>query len=512
MRTKQRALSLVVALLSLATLIGVTSAIRNDELSGVAAGGIGDGGELGFGGDGAVGPDGIGEPGAPGVDGSGPGAVGPGARTGGTSTNGPGGTQRGGPQGPGGATSETGPIRVAYTYVNLAGLGASVGGVDPTTDSTKMDREFKALFDDLNAKGGIGGRRIEYRGFEFSFAEFMSEDSQVRRCSQIAQDFKAHYVLDTYVYGPGGQECFARNRVPIITLSSTLAEETLLKARPYVTTTFPTIDSQFRALAPKLKEVGYLAGAKVGVFLDQTPRVDGPYRNILEPSLRAAGTPVAAVARAGINDQDGIRNAESTFASAGVTHVIFIGNYLQFASFTQQAQTQESTYRYAVNDYYTLAATATTGQTMHDTQLKGMVAVSVCNDPDGCIVEDNTRNPANRSPYTDRNRLAPGLRRCLDTMTRLRGADYYNPNNQSTGTKTACEHFFLWTDAIAAGGGADLARFAAGVRSLRAWQAPRVFGTDFADGRHTGASHYAVGKFDTLCRCMVRATPWTRPA
>ena len=512
---KQRAYPLVVVLLLLASLVGFTTAMNAEDLSLRSAAGAGatdfdvaSGATEGGGADVASAGDSSSGVGSAGT------ATGGGAGTavGRAQTSGGGGARSGGGSGAA-VNTGSGPLRMAYLVPDFTGVGA-LFGTDPTggdEGAEAAEREFQALIEDVNKSGGIHGRPIEARGYRFTIAEQADEPRLVERCVEITEDYKPAYVIDTHIMGfASTQQCFAQHGAVLITLGSTLTEKVVRELHPYVVTTDATVDRMFTALVPKLQEVGYLTNARIGVLLDNTPSSEGPYRAILEPALTRAGAKPVAVARATHTDQGGIQNAVLRFRSQNVSHVLIIGSVLHFVGFSNAAEAQGYRPRYGFSDYFTAASSSASLGNVD--QLRNAVAVLSCNSL-ACIVENASRSSADvETPY-DRAAITPGFRRCLDTLSRVRGTDYYRPAEAGSSSSVVwiCDHFLLWLDAArAADPRLQPAQFAAAVRAIGTrFESPRIYATDFGDGRQAAATHFAAGVFDGQCRCYVRSTAWT---
>jgi len=501
---RQRANSLVIVLLALSSLIGFTSAIGAEDISGFTSGAAGTSPGQSDTLSSGLGP--AGTDGSAGTDGP---AGTDGTSAGSTGVGGTGPADSDGEASPAGATGDLPPVRIAYLVPDTTG-GTAFGFAGAESDGSAEEREFRALIDMVNARGGIGGRQIEARAFRISVDEKIDETLLVQRCVEIAEDYGASYVIDTQtmIY-PSTLQCFAQRGVVLITWAMGASDEFLRQVAPFVATTAPTIDRMFEAMVPHLKAVGYLRDATVGVFLNADSFVDGPYERILKPALERAGARPVAVARAEDFDQAAIGNAILRFRSEGVTHVIFVGHIFQITSFTNAAEAQGYRPRYAFPDYYTANRSAASAPAA---QVRGAVAVSAFYD---VVTEDASRLADDLSTPFDRGTVRPGLRRCLDTLSEARQTDYYRPGQAgASGAFTEiCDHFLLWLDAMAAAGTkVDPASFGAGLRSLgTGYQSPRIHATGFGDGIQAGATHFAAGVYDPNCQCYPRKTPWSAP-
>jgi hypothetical protein len=387
---------------------------------------------------------------------------------------------------------------------------------DPTAghgndEAFRESQEFRALIDEANAAGGVGGRQIEAREYRFGLTD-LDESHLVQSCVTITEDYGAAYVLDTFIMSnPVAQQCFAQHHVVVVTHADAVTEDFLGQLRPYIATTDTTVDREFEALTPKLQEVGYFQGAKVGVFLDDRPQAADPYARILKPALERAGAPPLAEATAGESDNAAQANAVLKFRSANVDHVIFIGGLNHFRGFSNTAESQGYRPRYAFTDYLTgLGGITYNGA---PAQLDQAVGVSTC-DHYICVTENASRSSSDVTTPYDRTQLSPGFRRCLDSLSRARKTDYYKPGEAGASANFfhICEHVLLWLDVMKASG-SDLspARFAASLRAFgTSYQSPTVHATDFTDGRQAGATEVAAGVYDMRCACFVRRTSWTR--
>lgn len=507
----QRANGLVIVLLALACLVSLTSAIRSDDLSFAQRT------------PGAV------SAGSDSVSGTAPDTAGPGGSASGGSSQGSSGTspdgvspepgQTGGPGGTAGTGPSGGtgkglpPIRLAYLVVNLAGIGAVTGadaGDAETSEPERADREFQALLADVNSNGGIGGRQVEARGFVITVAEIFSEEAMAQRCIEVTEDYRAEFVIDTgTVTHPSVQACFAQHGVVLITQASRLTEDAIAALRPYVATTFPTIERQLAAMTPRLAEVGYLKGATIGVFLDDEPTLRPAYDAILEPALRAAGAKPAAVASSDFNDSARMSSAILDFRSRDVDSVLFIAPPATFLAFSNIAESQGYRPRYAFPDYVLVAAYA--AQVGSVDQVRNAVAVSACDHP-SCVTDGANRTSTDLAAPYDRATISPGYRRCLDTLSKVRDVDYYNPaeSRPSVAFAHICDHFLLWLDAARiVGPTVNADSWGAGLRALgSSYVSAWVHSTGYGDGRQSGADSFAAGVFDESCRCYPRRTPW----
>lgn len=505
-RPVSRAHGLVVLILALAIVVSLTSATRKGDGATLAAG---DQSSFTVG---SADDDDVTATDATGDVAGGTASAGDGATTGIS-----GGTRSGGQARPGGSTAavpdKLPPVKVAWLATDDAGVSAISGSANPGegAEGARQNREFQALFDWANKHGGVAGRRIDARGFTLTVNDILSEERLAQICVQVTEDYGAEYVIDTVAMRYlSSQSCFAQHKTVLVTVASSASERDMRSLVPYVATTWPTIDRQFQALVPQLSAAGYFQGGTVGVFLDDRPSVVQAYEQVLLPALRQAKAEPAAVARASQNDTAQQANAVLQFRSRGVNRVIFVGNTIHYLGFSNTADSQGYYPRYAFPDYGDGAgAYARFGSA---SQMKDALAVSACEYFTVCIADAATRSGNDVTTPLDPKTLSAGMRRCLDVLTEARKVNYYDPqgSGQSGGVPYVCDHFFLWLEAARATGPSVLpGSWGQGLRALgRGYLSGFIHGTDFSDGRQSGASQFATGIYDAYCICYVRRSPW----
>ncbi|HVF75554.1 MAG TPA: ABC transporter substrate-binding protein [Acidimicrobiales bacterium] len=459
-----------------------------------------------------VGPDGKplegGVPGQePGVQGT-PGTTGttglaPGANGGDPTRPGPGTTTGPGPTGPG----NTAPIRLGYVIADNREVEQITGR--KAGDASAAEREMQALISWANKTGGIGGRKIDAKGYTISQT---SNDSQrTAACVAMTEDDKREVVIDSVVFGTeASYACFAKHKTTFMGAVTTSSSGYLQSTAPYIMTTNAGLDREMQVLPQALKEAGYFEGEKVGVILDDIPNLRAAYQQHLVPAMQRAGVPIADVRFVGYegtaSEHAQMGNAVLDFKDKKIQRVIMFTYALNYLSFTSQARSQTYNPRYAYTDYMALNAVALAfGAAAQNANAMGLSTV------DGMVVDDNSRGFGDTTPVP-REKLSPGRQRCLDILSQETGRDYYRP--QESGRTNVvfihCDSFLLWLDTARATGpswapGASapaLRRLGTGF--LTATQKATNFGT----GRFDGASSYRLGKRDDRCNCYVKVIDW----
>jgi len=450
--------------------------------------------------------------------------------TGGTGTAGTGGNGVGVASGAGGGTTSsgeaaalTGPIHLDYTIWDQAGFTALTGntqaGQDPAANQGSDEREMNALVAYANATGGVGGRKLAKPiGIRVSTADVTSQQTMDSYCTKATEDDHAQVFIDrSFFVSDESVSCFARHHTTLVSLLPDTGDALYAKTAPYVASTSPSVERSASAFIKGLNDAHYFQGAHVGVVLDDSPTVDIAWNRYMLPALQALHVAVkpADVVRVNTTDSSAQSSQASSavlkFRTDGVDHVIYFSGFLGQLAFTQTADSQGYHPRYGWSDYGGDVADA--GFYVSATQNANAVAVS----SSGSYVVEHGDDKQPRSLTQDYNRndkkhVSPGLRRCLDVLSKYTHVNYYSGSSgRSTEFTFYCDNFFLWLQA---------ARNVASIFSPATWgrglaavgtsyEPVEVHSTDFSH-RYAGADTYRVGIYspNAACKCFPAITPW----
>lgn len=478
-----------------ATTDGLGGAGATDGVSGVGPGATSDSGTSGPGGiGGSIG----------GSTGAGSGVAG---STQGGAGSGSGGTA-GGTTGTRGSGADAGPsvavgpgvtateIRLGIPFCNdcsAANSAVGAGGEDP--GDTR--RYYKAALDEVNARGGVIGRKLVPVFHEVSASDNISE-SQQAACETFNKDNK---VLITYFRGEIIYECTKKagtiawgtgasgpvfDRYPNLFAPSAIAFERLGAV---------TVKAMVRAGWHK-PEPKYPTG-KIGIISWDS----NEYRFAMDkgwiPALREAGLKEALPVRyIAIPQSDSsiadaapaISAAVLAFRNAGVDHVlisdgpagIFTGAGLTFL-FLQNAKSQRYFPRYGMN-----SNNAPDFDSHPKDQLVGMLAV-----------DSFDTAPANDEGIA----LNPQRERCFAVMKK-KGLPVGQGQTQFLASG-ACEIAFFSEAIIKASKSTLLPDMIAGGEALgTSYRSPFNYGNRLGRGRHDGVALFRNLRFDEACSCI----------
>jgi ABC-type branched-subunit amino acid transport system substrate-binding protein len=449
--------------------------------------------------------------------GGGGGQTGPTVGTGGTGPGpAPNGTHTisGVPQGVG-VTSKTISVGIWYE-TNGDALNAAFGATGISTGDAHADA--KAVVDDINAHGGIGGRRVVpvyYALNAQSSDTYASIDQQA--CDRFTQDNHVFAVM-----GAGLTDNFLSciSRAGVIDINSgevTAPDQTLMNQYPlYFDAGTLTTDRIFRMQVASLKQQGYFSGwnanvggpapaskPKIGVLSIDTPEWNRPLHSAFLPALRAAGYTVNPqdiyrVPRPSGTSQEGavlsnIASAELRFRQDGVTHVILLdanGDLLIF--FSRDAGSQHYYPRFGVS-------TASAPQTLEaagdvsPTALKGTMGFSW--DPGLDLT------PSQGARYKP-----PTQDACLNMIDKRSGQNLQKlgPNAEGIAISYCDELYLLRAGVSRAGRSITNRTVQAAIQSLGfGFQSAGYLHEYYGPGRHDGVETGWNDAWSTKCNCMV---------
>jgi hypothetical protein len=211
-----------------------------------------------------------------------------------------------------GVTATT--IRVGIPYLDLS----AVRKFGITLDQGDYTDAYNAIIADLNAHGGVDGRKL---------APYLLAVSPVgtapaaTACTQLDADDKVFAAI-----APFEPSCFLQQGVP--TISGSYQEGPASGIAPNFTLTPPQVAYDPVQLKLFARE-GVFKGKKVGIFAGQT--TDAPELHVVESALRSLHVSVVATAvdagasgdQAAINEQANIITQH--FKASGVDEVVAVG-------------------------------------------------------------------------------------------------------------------------------------------------------------------------------------------
>jgi hypothetical protein len=212
-----------------------------------------------------------------------------------------------------GVTADT--IKIGITYVDFTKLKAIIG-----FDHGDYEKAYQAVIDDINAKGGVNGRKLEA---VFAPVDPSVSDSGPAACTKLTQDDKVFLVMG--YFQDDNVLCFVDTNQTIVIDGSQTAER-LAKAKVAWYSTDPSDDTAADAVTALSDTMGEKV-VVVGATGDQAL-----YENSIKPVLAAKGvTPleVAYIDTSSGDQNQGLADAEALaerFKADGAEQVLMIGS------------------------------------------------------------------------------------------------------------------------------------------------------------------------------------------
>lgn len=393
------------------------------------------------------------------------------------------------PAGASGAT-RSGVIKVGVPHVDAqqaSAFTASFGGNLATGDDK---RNFQILLDDLNARGGILGRKVvpHFHTIDINQQQAVYEQAA---CTDFTQDNRVAFVL--VGQSPTLADCLIRRGVGVVGDGSQLNTADYDKIPYYVQSGSYALDRLALLQAREFTKMGLFKGtvpAKVGILYYDLPT----YRfaeKVLAKELRALGVEVvveeafayAASVDALAGSQAQVQNAVLKFRSRGVTHVVGVelNAFLQgfFALYGSQ------------QDYYPRY-----GWTSNQvpTNVKEVA-------PDRALVGSLVLGFYPMFDTEDQSTYPAETRACF-TLLKSKGVPI-GSGNQRSSAAVACDAVRYLKAALTSGGGVDRDALVRGARQLGSSFKPAVtFASLLPKGYGAGAAALRRGAWNTDCDCF----------
>jgi branched-chain amino acid transport system substrate-binding protein len=191
-----------------------------------------------------------------------------------------------------GVTADT--IKLAFTYPDLESLAKS--GLVKVSHGSYPD-VIKVLVDDINANGGINGRKLDVIPEKFGV---VAASDMLAACTKVTEDEKVFMVLGGFTNNDANLCVTEQHATPMLsTFGSGFNQAIVGKAKAPWATPAASDERGVKALVQVLKQQGSLEGKTIGVYggsASSKPLVD-----LTNETLKAAGYTVKDSA---INDAE----------------------------------------------------------------------------------------------------------------------------------------------------------------------------------------------------------------
>ncbi|MGI9623865.1 MAG: hypothetical protein ACR2PK_13590 [Acidimicrobiales bacterium] len=384
-----------------------------------------------------------------------------------------------------GVTDEA--ITISFIITDTSAVAQAFGWETP--DEGDREAQVKALVEQANADGGIGGRMIDARIHVFN-AITDGPVAEEQLCNAITQDDQAFAAVLTGQFQENARPCYANANT--LMLDATLYPIDNVgyeELAPYLWSPFlPSYDDLVSGLADDLLDTGWFDGATLGVIAIDSELSDRVYNEQFRPVLDEAGVEVASYNTIDPTDSTSFNNdqlqAIVNFKEAGVDKVVVIGGSRLLSWFIDTSITQNFMPAYAVTSYDAPDFNVFNYPEM----MVGARGISVL--PGFDVHDDQYPFPANDAEQA-----------CVDIFTEA---------GLEVGDRASVRTGVIFCDAVRllAAAGEGLSEVSAQGVSEAVWalgdtfEAASVYGVDFSEGSYAGGAEYLRFAFDEACSCM----------
>jgi len=396
---------------------------------------------------------------------------------------------------------------ITLGYSTAKNAQATLGALGIAASSGDVDNQMRALAADVNARGGIAGRRIQYVPHDFDVAGCNTDPASCNQsaCEDWTVDHKVFAVIDGVgtMGDPSVGACLAKAGTPIMTdWFLTAGSEAYRNPTGLYSPSAMPIERYLAALVDRLVAQGFFgkwdilngrpgtAAVRIGVTYFEEPR-DRLYVKVLGQALAKHGLEIAEARSHGraLADNSASTKADVLrFQSSGITHVFHANLF-----FYQNAQSQGYHPRYAVDD--TISTPALLATLVSADQLRGSMGA-------GYLPTTEVPNPPDPSPATGRCRK---LMRAAgeDTSDAIAFAVMLNE----------CDAINLLVEATSLAGGLSLDALHRGTGLLgKAFEPALTYRTSFTGTDHAGAGVVRDFRYNEPCGCFAFPDAKLHPA
>jgi ABC-type branched-subunit amino acid transport system substrate-binding protein len=383
-----------------------------------------------------------------------------------------------------GVSEET--IRLGVLVMDTGGagnIGIGVAGINPQA----QQEAWQAFIDEVNDRGGVGGRMIEpvYRVYDV-----LSQESMRSACLYLTQDERVFAVVDSGGFFGAAVLCVTdENETPLLVTGSTgIPTELFDRSHGRLFTLFMDGRRAMYNLANEAHKLGALDGRTIGILTDERPGQPETTEH-LERALGRLGYEVAYTASLDADLSTGASRVPievQQMRSAGVDAVILIGSIVYANQFAQTADSQRWYPQYFVTDWQN-GSTDVYGQPMPDSY-------------DGAIAISAVRTNEEKVDLPEPSDSAA----CMQVHRERTGTRVERGSNEYGSYIRSCTIIELF-EAAAGDAGSQLTR--AGFLDALAGQGKMSLGElgpgSFTPEKHNAADHVRTLRWRSDCRCYL---------
>lgn len=386
---------------------------------------------------------------------------------------------------------------------NQSAANSQLGVANANADNPDYRGAYDTAMDDVNAHGGVLGRKLVpvWAEFDTTSSQTISQQGQAA-CATWTQDHKVFAFLAD-VQGGSTQACAEQAHVVDIIPAGDSTPESFQQYPHYIETSGMNLVREGIVTVKGLHTQNYYdPGAKLGIVTWDLPNYHEALDRGYGPTLQSYGVsqaipPAFIHAPQTYNDLGGmnadINNAVLKFSSQGIDHVMIVDGAAGICAgaclgyeFLNQAQSQNYTPRYGFNDYN--YADTSVNNLYPASQLHGSVAV---------VWDDQLS-----SQDVDKQHPNAARDKCLHLME-AHGVPDSQPNERYVAL-SACEQVWFLQAAISHLGGVPLNadNFIRAANQIgSSFQSLVAYATYIGPNQHDGESAARNEAFFDDCTC-----------
>jgi ABC-type branched-subunit amino acid transport system substrate-binding protein len=369
----------------------------------------------------------------------------------------------------------------------------SLASVGATYKGRPVEQVAQPFIDEVNAQGGINGRKLVPAYTRFNPA---SADDMVAACIDQAQDKKVFASLALLGFYGEGEVCLANHQTPTISDANSSEYTLYQREKGWVRQTSMDKDRTLENWIDWMVASQTATPAtRLGLVYTDVPEDRQVVNDVVLPYLRSKGLEVKDVAIFTLSSIDQMvaeaQRATFKFKADGIELVLPVTNFLQFFLFVQQADLTGYVPRYTVTDF------------------GGMASATTFYPEDQWTGVTGTTSTLSGQPQRNGVPDTPQAQDCLHTYNAA--GLHFNPDPdhpqlpdavEVTTMLTMCEHIALFADAARRAGlnptrqGFLTALGNTGPWSYRVVETPPLL---FKPNRYDSVDNYAVIRWQPRC-------------
>jgi ABC-type branched-subunit amino acid transport system substrate-binding protein len=385
-------------------------------------------------------------------------------------------------------------VKVGFTVLDVGGAGRV--GIDIGISAEQQQAAWQAYVDDINARGGLNGRKIVPA---YASYDPLSEDSGRRACLSLTQDAKVFAVVGGFNF-PSSVSCVTReNKTALISGYASTSDELFAQADGRFITLYPAASRMMAMTVDALARAGRLKGRTIGILNQQANDPGAKTSARLEATLKARGFDVKR--RADLSADPGTSSSQvpvtvNQFRSEGINTVFVLSGPSTSTQFVQQAESQGYRPAYHTTDWASMS---------NDVSVQNMPAAF-----DGTIGTTSYLGYANKMPPFPETKPAARCREIYNArsgrkLAKISTAEYAI-------TMQSCDSILVFERAAkAAGANLTRASVAQAVQKLGALPLAIYGPGAYRPGKLDYAETIRLQVWRSSCSCWQRQTDFFRP-